>query len=593
MCTGHIGRMATADQTSIATTTTGDIMNPGIPTPRVRLSLCCVAAAALAACGGGNADTPPPPQPIACGDLVNLAIPASAIGLPTSGATVTSATVVAASGTGAATVAEHCLVNASIAPVDANAPRIMMRVALPTTWNNKALMVGGGGFDGSIPNVAGNVSNGAPDQPLPVARGYAVFASDSGHQAGARGSLDGSFGLNDESLRNWGGDALKKTRDTAMFIIKSRYASAPTKAYFAGGSTGGREALQSIQRWPTDWNGAIAWYPAWNQASAMLGGQAGTLALAKPGAYPNVAKRVAVLTAAMQACDALDGATDGLISNQAACNVQFDPSTAMLNGAPLRCAGGADSGDNCLSDAQITALKAINTPVRFGFALGSGETGYPGYNVWGADLGIATGTAVAPTVAFLNFASTAPANPMPATAPYISQQLDGVLKNMIARDSTFNPLSFDPLGPTALADRWGVLSKMIDQSTDISGFVGNGGKLLMAHGVHDVLVSVRATEDYYSRLVQQFGQAKVGEFARYYEIAGLGHAVSSQFNGTWDALTALEKWAEQGTAPSAQVTKDTVGVPGRTRPLCDYPTWPTDNGSGDVNLAASFTCVTQ
>ena len=36
---------------------------------------------------------------------------------------------------------------------------------------------------------------------------------------------------------------------------------------------------------------------------------------------------------------------------------------------------------------------------------------------------------------------------------------------------------------------------------------------------------------------------------------------------------------------------DTVGVPGRTRPLCDYPKWARYNGTGDVNLAASFTCV--
>ncbi|HEY0202499.1 MAG TPA: tannase/feruloyl esterase family alpha/beta hydrolase, partial [Burkholderiaceae bacterium] len=30
---------------------------------------------------------------------------------------------------------------------------------------------------------------------------------------------------------------------------------------------------------------------------------------------------------------------------------------------------------------------------------------------------------------------------------------------------------------------------------------------------------------------------------------------------------------------------------GRTRPLCEYPTWPRYNGSGDTNLAASFTCA--
>lgn len=565
-------------------------MNPSIVFKRSRLSLACASALVLAACGGGNDEAVA--APLSCGELAGMAIPASAIGLPTTGGSVTTATVVAASGSGAAAVPEHCLVNASLSPVDPAAPKIMMRVAMPTQWNGKGLMYGGGGFDGSIPNVVGNVSNGPTDAPLPIARGYAVFASDSGHQGGARGSLDGAFGQNDESLRNWGGDALKKTRDAAMFLIKARYAAAPSKAYFAGGSTGGREALQSIQRWPADWDGAIAWYPAWNQASAMLGGQAGTLALAKPGAYPNNAKRVALMNAALQACDSLDGVADGIVSNQNACNASFDPATATLNGAPLRCAGGADTGDNCLSDAQITAVKAINAPVKFGFALGSGETGYPGYNVWGADLGITQPTtAVAATVAFLNLGSSAPANPMPTTAPYISQQLDQVLKNLITRDVNFNPLSFDPTGPTALEARWGVLSRMIDQSTDLSGFIGRGGKLLLAHGVHDVLVSSRATADYYNRLVRQYGPTAVNGFARYYEVPGLGHAVSSQFNGTWDSLTALENWAEKGTAPTAQVTRDTVGVPGRTRPLCDYPKWPQYKGTGDVNSAASYNCA--
>lgn len=524
-----------------------------------------------------------------CADLAGMPIPASAIGLPTSGAAVTSATVVPAT----ATVAEHCLVNAGISPVDAAAPKILLRVALPTQWNGKALMYGGGGFDGSIPNVTGNVPAGAPDQPLPVTRGYAVFASDSGHQAGALGSLDGSFGLNDESLRNWGGDALKKTRDAALAVIMARYGAAPQKAYFAGGSTGGREALQSIQRWPQDWDGAIAWYPAWNQASAMLGGQVATLALAKPGAYPNPNKRLALFQAALQACDALDGVADGLVSHQAACNATFDPATATLNGAPLRCAGGTDSGDTCLSDAQIAAVRTMNAPARFGFPLARGNKGYPGYNVWGADLGMTWASPVQPTVAFLNLASVQPANPMPAGAPYISRQLDGALKYIITRDPQFNPLSFDPQEHGKWSLRWRELSRMIDQSPDLSGFAARGGKLLLAHGLHDVLVSSRATAEYYERLVQMFGQDAVDGFARYYEVPGYGHAVSSQFNATWDSLTALERWAEGGVAPANQATRDTVGVPGRTRPLCDYPNWPRYNGAGDVNDAASFTCVNQ
>ena len=550
-----------------------------------RLSRHGLAALLLMACAAPMAATQ-----TSCADLTGMAIPASAIGLPTTGGAVISAAIVPAAGAGAALVAEYCRVTAQISPVDPSAPNILFRVALPTSWNQKALMYGGGGFDGSIPNVTGNVPSGATDKTLPVTRGYAVFASDSGHQAGARGSLDGSFGLNDEALANWGGDALKKTRDAAMYIIMARYGAAPLKSYFAGGSTGGREALQSIQRWPEDWNGAIAWYPAWNQASAMLGGQVASLALAKPGAYLNANKRRALFQSAMQACDHLDGLIDGLINNQAACNATFDPATAMLMAAPLRCPGGVDSGDTCLSDAQIAAVRTMNAPAHFAFPLARGNKEYPGYNVWGADLGITSSSPVQPTVVFLNLGSAQPANPMPTTAPYISQQLDGVLKNIITRDLTFNPLSFDPQQHSEWSLRWRELSRMIDQSPDISGFFSRGGKLLLAHGLQDVLVSARATEDYYERLVQTLGK-KVEGFVRYYEVAGFGHAVSSQFNATWDSLTALEQWAEGGVAPANQVTVDTVGVPGRSRPLCDYPKWALYKGNGDVNAASSFTCV--
>jgi hypothetical protein len=553
-----------------------------------RLSGRGLAALILTACAAPMAAAQ---APASCADLASMAIPASAIALPTTGGAVTSAAVVPAAGVGAAFVAEHCLVNARIFPVDPSAPSIRFRVALPTSWNQRALMYGGGGFDGSIPNVTGNVPAGATDKPLPVTRGYAVFASDSGHQGGARGSLDGTFGLNDEALANWGGDALKKTRDAAMYLIMARYGAAPLKSYFAGGSTGGRESLQSIQRWPQDWDGAIAWYPAWNQASAMLGGQVASLAMSKPGAYPNANKRLALFQSAMQACDALDGVIDGLISNQAACNATFDPATAMLNAAPLRCAGGVDSGDTCLSDAQIAAVRTMNEPAHFAFPLARGNKGYPGYNVWGADLGITSTSPVQPTVVFLNLGSAQPANPMPSSAPYISQQLDGVLKNIITRDPTFNALSFDPQQRSEWSLRWRELSRMIDQSPDISEFVARGGKLLLAHGLQDVLVSTRATEEYYERLVQMFGKDAVDSFARFYEVPGFGHAVSSQFNATWDSLTALEQWAQAGVAPAHQVTTDTVGVPGRTRPLCDYPKWARYSGAGDINAAASFVCV--
>jgi len=254
-----------------------------------------VVATILTACSGDDvsvlgATAAAPPR--GCTDLAGMAIPAASIALPTTGGTVKTAVIIPANGTGADAIPEYCLVNGSISPVDSTAPKILFQVALPTVWNSKVVMFGGGGFDGSIPAVAGNVPNGPVDQLTPLGRGYATFASDSGHQANALGSQDGSSFTNDEAVRNFGGDALKKTHDAALFLINARYAAGPPKfAYFAGGSTGGREALASIQRWPEDWNGAIAWYPAWNDASALLFGQKVNRTLAQPGAYPDTAKK--------------------------------------------------------------------------------------------------------------------------------------------------------------------------------------------------------------------------------------------------------------------------------------------------------------
>ncbi|MEJ8799670.1 tannase/feruloyl esterase family alpha/beta hydrolase [Trinickia caryophylli] len=553
----------------------------------------CVAALVLASAVSASsiAATPDARQVAACERLRGLIVPPFEIGLPTSGAVVTAVKPVAASGSGATALPEYCEVTGKISPLDRSAPDIQFKIALPAQWNDKVVMFGGGGFDGTIPNIAGNVPNGPADRPVPLGRGYATFASDSGHQANALGSQDGRFGLNDEALRNFGGDAIKKTHDVALAIIETRYMRGPRKAYFAGGSTGGREALAAIQRWPSDWNGAIAWYPAWDDAAALLGGQRMNRALAKPGAYLSVGKREALYDAAMQACDVLDGVADGLISDQQRCNARFDPSTATLNGAPLRCPKGGDTGDRCLSDAQIEALNTMNTSTHFRFQLASGETQYPGYNVWGADLGMTTRSSpVEPVVTFLALGTSQPANPMPSTAPYISVLTDQWIKYSVTRDPSFNSLSLDPEQPGVWANRIGELSSQLDTSTDISAFRQRGGKLLLAHGSVDVLVSTRATEQYYRRLQERFGVRRVESFVRFYEIPGMGHAASSTFNATWDSLTALDQWVERGKAPAGQVTTDTAGVPGRTRPLCDYPKWARYEG-GDVNQAGSFQCV--
>lgn len=539
-------------------------------------SLCSLVLLACSSLPAGAADR--------CAPLKDAKVPASSIGLPTRGAVVTSATLVAAS----ASLPEYCKVEGSIQAMDARAPSIHFEVDLPSAWNQKLLMFGGGGYDGVIPVTAGNVPAGPFDRPVPLARGYAVVGSDSGHQASGQGlqpAMDATFALNAESLQNYSADAIKKSRDVAVYLIKARYAvDRPQRAYFAGGSTGGREALVAVLRWPQDWDGAISLYPAWNAIALDL--QVGRVAraLAQPGGYLNPAKRELLYQASLEACDQLDGAADGIVSNVAACSARFDPATAIVKGKPLRCAGGADAGDACLSDRQIATLRVYSTPIVFQSALASGETQYPGYNVYGADLGRPSASPVQPVVTALALGTE-------VSNSSLHLFWDHWTRYFVAQDPKHDALAVDPQNLGALQARVSALSLMLDvNQTAYSAFAAKGGKLLIAHGTADVLVSTRATAQYFERLQAAMGAEKVREFARYYEIPGYGHAVSTVFNAAWDSLTTLENWAEKNTAPADQIVTDSVGSPGRQRPLCEYPLWPRYRGTGDLKAAASFIC---
>jgi Tannase and feruloyl esterase len=138
--------------------------------------------AVLGVLGGGYADAAPLPvdPAIACSRLSGATVSAEQIGLATSGAYVISATLQPASGTGATAKPAFCKVLAKIAPVDSHAQAINVELNLPSVWNEKALQMGGGGFDGFLVTAVGP-GPGANAEPTPLSLGYATFGSDGGH----------------------------------------------------------------------------------------------------------------------------------------------------------------------------------------------------------------------------------------------------------------------------------------------------------------------------------------------------------------------------------------------------------------------------
>ncbi|WP_175883430.1 tannase/feruloyl esterase family alpha/beta hydrolase [Burkholderia sp. BCC0044] len=538
------------------------------------LSLCISACGGNESGGGASASAPPPPSSATqCAALNGLAIPASSIAEPTGGATITSATLVETGG-------EYCQVNGAIAPVDPAAPSIRFQVNLPTHWNRKALHYGGGGFDGTLITGVDPLDMAPTGTPTPLANGYATFGDDSGHQSSS--ITDGKFAANDESLANYGGLSLKKTHDVAMALIRKRYAGAPGKTYFFGSSTGGRDGLSEAQRWPADYDGIVVNRPALNYTGLRLSnvvlGRA--LYLNNGAGWLDVAKTVLLQNAVMSACDALDGVADGIVSNVAACKAQ---SATVL--ASVRCPNGVDSGDTCLSDAQIATVQTIAAPLQLRYPLANGVTQYAGYNI------LAGSVFAGPYTTRDLGESKVPANP--AGKKDANQWVTGDqwVKYFVTRVSTFDSLTFDPVNPDPYASRVQALSALTDAtSTDLSAYVAKGGKLIMTHGLADEIVSTDSSTDYYTGLVQRFGQGTVDGFVRFYLMPGVGHG-TGPFHPAIDSLSALDEWVESGNAPETLTMSDlNAATLGRTRPLCRYPLWPKYIG-GDVKAAASFQCT--
>src|SRR5512134_3191550 len=106
-------------------------------------------------------------------------VPVERIGEPVRRVTLAAPTWTAAT----ATSPGYCRVEGVIEPVDtaATARPINFAVALPAQWSRRAVQLGGGGMNGTIPNLTGGAGPGSPSL---LARGVVTYGSDSGHQAG-------------------------------------------------------------------------------------------------------------------------------------------------------------------------------------------------------------------------------------------------------------------------------------------------------------------------------------------------------------------------------------------------------------------------
>ena len=493
----------------------------------------------------------------ACGGLTKLQIPGLAL-------TITKAEWFAAgaplppTGRGAAPPAvklpAYCRVDGVLdkrVGADKKDYGIGFALALPGEWNGRFLFQGGGGLNGSVQTPLGPVATGGTPA---LARGFAVVSTDTGHTGTG---FDASFMQEQQALLDFAYQAVGRVAVMAKQIIAQHYAKPPDRSYFAGCSTGGREAMLMTQRHPTYFDGVIAGAPAMRTAYSGIGDEwvatmLNTVAPKDAGGKPNPrealteSQKKAVIDGALNACDANDGLKDGMIFNTTAC--RFDPKALLCSAA---------GGDSCLSMAQAVALER-------GFAGPKDSKGrqvYPGFLF---DTGIAA-----------------------------TQGIPGLLHgglNPVGPPFTATTMDVDARADAAAASVGDILTATASW-TNLNTFSKRGGKLLFFHGVSDPWFSALDTIDYYERMTKaNGGPEQVTNWSRLYLAPGMAHCSGGPAAlDSFDLLSAMVDWVEKGVAP-ASVTATGRAFAGRSRPLCAYPQHAHYKGQGDPQDAKNFEC---
>jgi Tannase and feruloyl esterase len=443
----------------------------------------------------------------------------------------------------------HCQVKGYVTP------QVGFEIRLPVNnWNGKFMETGCGGTCGVI-----TIDWLCPG---PLRKGYACITTDMGHEDRSGGGL-WAYNNPQEEI-DWGFRATHVTAIAGKAITEQYYRKTPSKAYFMGCSTGGRQGMVEAQRFPWDFDGIIAGAPASDQSGTIMIRLWAALAMRDKDGKSILSSTDLQLVhdAVVDACDMNDGVKDGLIGDPRACH--FDPLKLVCKG---------QSSTECLSMEQANALKRIYT----GPMTSKGKEIYTdGALMPGAELafgGYFESKFSSFDVNFLRYMAFVP-DPGPNWQP--------------------SDLNFD-----RDYKRFGMMESLYaGTNPDLRKFKAAGGKIILYHGWSDAGpggIPPLKTVDYYETVEKTMGgPAATQDFFRLFMIPGMGHCGGGEGALDIDYLSYLEAWVEKDHAPDAMIGKhldeernDPKNIK-FTRPVYPYPLRARYRGSGDPNDAASF-----
>src|SRR5262249_14194521 len=179
---------------------------------------------------------------------------------------------------------------------------------------------------------------------------------------------------------------------------------------------------------------------------------------------------------------------------------------------------------------------------------------------------------------------------------------DTFVKYVVERDPDFNTQDF-PVSLDGVVSRDGLKlyssrtqNGTADNPDDYKDFLKGGRKLIVYHGLGDKALSPYVTMKLYEGLAEEHGgYANLQQSARLFLAPGMQHCGGGHGPNSFDTLSALENWVEQGIAPDSLLATHFVNnnrnnPADRTMPLSASPTQATIRGAGKGNAASSWAC---
>ncbi len=413
------------------------------------------------------------------------------------------------------------------------ADHVRVFIALPERgWNGRFRGTGGGGFSGGgESNLTGS-----------VARGYAAGATDTGHE-GSSGSfaLSATGRLNWQEIRNYSFLGIHDMTVVGKTLTEAFYGRSPRHSYFVGGSTGGRQGLMEVQRYPEDYDGVLSACPAINWDRAMPAAFWAQVVMLRSRNFLPKAKLDAATAAAVASCDGLDSVMDGVIDDPSKCT--FDPKSLVRT----------QVGHLTFTEADAEVIRKV----------WEGPRGHDGQFLW---YGVARGSSLS---------AVASTDGTPLTGRPFILSLE-YLKYFLLKDPRWNwkalaPGEFERLFKQSIAEFRAVIGT---DDPNLTRFRDHGGKVIIIHGLADQIIPAQGTVDYYKRVQQTMGgSVRTAEFARLFLVPGVDHGFVGAGPTPIGLTDAIIRWVEDGEPPERIIAKlpGRGGTTIRARILCPYP----------------------